>query len=59
MGSVPVSGWRKASFSSSGGDCVELAAAGAVRDSKNPAGPVLRADLHRLVAAVKSGGLTR
>jgi hypothetical protein len=59
MGSVPVSGWHTSSFSSSGGDCVELAAAGAVRDSKNPAGPVLRADLHRLVTAVKAGQLSR
>ena len=35
--------WRKSSFSQpNGGECVELAAAlDAVRDSKNPAGPVL------------------
>jgi hypothetical protein len=40
--------WRKASYSgSSGGDCVEVArdrARIAVRDSKNPDGPVLRLD---------------
>ncbi|MEU4659535.1 DUF397 domain-containing protein [Streptomyces sp. NPDC023723] len=35
--------WRKSSYSGpSGGDCVEVAASlGAVRDSKNPAGPVV------------------
>ena len=51
--------WRRSSYSSSGADCVELADGGAVRDSKNPAGPVLRVDPRRLVAAVKSGRLTR
>jgi uncharacterized protein DUF397 len=59
MGSVPVVRWRRSSFSSSGGDCVELAAVGAVRDSKDPAGPTLRADLRRLLSAIKAGGLTR
>jgi hypothetical protein len=51
--------WRKSSRSGSeGGNCVELAhTMVAVRDSKNPAGPVLRADLGALVAAVKSGRL--
>jgi hypothetical protein len=36
--------WRKSSYSSSNGQCVEIASVGteiAVRDSKNPAGPVL------------------
>ncbi|MFE9252180.1 DUF397 domain-containing protein [Streptomyces sp. NPDC007088] len=40
--------WRKSSYSSNGGDCIEVAAnlAGSrgvvpVRDSKNPSGPVL------------------
>lgn len=59
MGSVPVFGWRKSSFSSSGGDCVELTASGVIRDSKNPAGPALRADLRRLVAVIKAGKLAR
>lgn len=58
MGSVPASRWRKSSYSSNGGDCVELAA-GAVRDSKNPAGPALRADVHHLMAAIKAGVLAR
>jgi hypothetical protein len=36
--------WRKSSWSTSEANCVEVAARGAltaVRDSKNPAGPVL------------------
>jgi hypothetical protein len=37
--------WRKAQASVNNGQCVELARTGgliAIRDSKNPAGPVLR-----------------
>lgn len=35
--------WRKASRSQNGGDCVEVAhTLDALRDSKNPAGQVLR-----------------
>ena len=34
--------WRKSSYSSGqNGNCVELAYLGAMRDSKNPDGPVL------------------
>lgn len=33
--------WRKSSFSQNDGACVELGGSGGVRDSKNPAGPVL------------------
>jgi hypothetical protein len=47
--------WRTSSFTSSGADCVELSGAGRIRDSKNPAGPILRADLAALVKAVKTG----
>lgn len=57
MGSVRAFRWRRSSYSSSGADCVELAGGGAVRDSKNPAGPVLRADVTRLLAAVKADRL--
>ncbi|MFD0856580.1 DUF397 domain-containing protein [Actinomadura adrarensis] len=50
--------WRKSSHSTdNGGDCVELAAAApgivAIRDSKNPEGPVLLvtpATLHQAIA---------
>ena len=46
--------WRKAARSAAEANCVELANTGAVRDSKNPAGPVLRVDLAGFVAAVKA-----
>jgi hypothetical protein len=46
--------WRKASKSGGeGGECVELAWPGAVRDSKNPDGPVLRVSVGALVAGIK------
>jgi hypothetical protein len=49
--------WRKSTCSGTAdnSNCVELAADGAVRDSKNPAGPVLSVDVTALVAAVKAG----
>ncbi|HMH89822.1 MAG TPA: DUF397 domain-containing protein [Streptosporangiaceae bacterium] len=53
--------WRKSSYSGGQGNCVEIAPVRegtAVRDSKNPAGPVLRfpADSWRaFLGAVKSG----
>lgn len=54
------SGWRKSSYSSgNNGDCVELHPAGAVRDSKNPSGPVLGLPWAGLVAAVKADLITR
>lgn len=44
-------GWRKSSFSDVANGCVEVARTlGAVRDSKNPDGPVLRVDVRGLVA---------
>lgn len=46
--------WRKA-IRSGETNCVELANTGAVRDSKNPTGPTLAADLRILLAAVKTG----
>ena len=53
---------RKSSYSgSNSGECVELGACGQaaflVRDSKNPDGPVLRADVAALVRAVKAVSL--
>jgi hypothetical protein len=47
--------WRKSSHSGGNGACVELAHTGAVRDSKNPDGPILRVDLDSLLATVKAG----
>lgn len=48
--------WRKSSFSDSGNGCVEVARTfSAVRDSKNPDGPMLRVDVRGLVARAKAG----
>jgi hypothetical protein len=49
--------WRKSSHSGGdNGNCVELACGlDALRDSKNPAGPVLAGDVTALVAALKAG----
>ena len=44
--------WRKSSYSGDEANCVELASLGAVRDSKNPSGGVLRVDLSVLLTAV-------
>jgi hypothetical protein len=48
-------GWRKSSKSTSQTNCVELSNTGAVRDSKNPNGPILTVDLSAFLAAFKSG----
>lgn len=45
--------WRKSSFSGGTGECVEVTPR-AVRDSKNPDGPTLRADLQALVTYAKT-----
>ncbi|HVV19024.1 MAG TPA: DUF397 domain-containing protein [Pseudonocardiaceae bacterium] len=46
--------WRKSRHSSGqNGNCVELSNLGAVRDSKNPEGPILLVDVLALVTAVK------
>ncbi|MFH8519441.1 DUF397 domain-containing protein [Streptomyces gelaticus] len=57
--------WHKSSYSSNGGDCIEVAANLAalhgvvpVRDSKNPSGPVVNASaasFASFVAGVKAG----
>jgi hypothetical protein len=53
--------WRKSSFSGgNNGDCVEVAnTLDALRDSKNPDGPPLRAGLDGLLQAAKAGHLSR
>lgn len=51
--------WRKSTRSGSQSNCVEVAAYGAVRDSKNPDGPVLRVDLSVFLTVMKSGRFDR
>lgn len=46
--------WRKSRRSQDQGACVELHPVGALRDSKNPTGPTLGADLTALVRWVKA-----
>lgn len=55
-------GWRKSSFSTNGGDCVEVSPDGAnqvgMRDSKDPAGPVLtfkRSEFRAFILGAKAG----
>jgi hypothetical protein len=51
--------WRKSSLSGYT-ECVELTRSlRVVRDSKNPSGPVLTADVARLLAAIRRGDLNR
>lgn len=47
--------WRKSSRSQNTTNCVEVSNLGAVRDSKNPAGPALRVDVVNLLATAKTG----
>jgi len=56
---IPTIHWRKSSFSGGeNSDCVELAGTlDAVRDSKNPDGPILRADLSGLLTAIREDRL--
>jgi uncharacterized protein DUF397 len=52
--------WHKSSYSGQGTNCVELAAnLEEIRDSKNPAGPALRAKAAALLTAIKAGRLDR
>ncbi|HEX5405420.1 MAG TPA: DUF397 domain-containing protein [Pseudonocardiaceae bacterium] len=50
--------WRKAGRSQNTSNCVEIAhGLDQLRDSKNTTGPVLQADIRRLVADIKAGHL--
>ena len=53
--------WRKSRHSEGGGgNCVEVAhTLSAVRDSKNPHGPVLAADVRALITEIRAGRLDR
>lgn len=52
--------WRKSSRSTQGGNCVEIDGnLSAVRDSKNATGPVIRGSVPALVAAIRTGQITR
>jgi hypothetical protein len=51
--------WSKSSHSGANNDCVEVVRSlDRVRDSKNPAGPVLTVDLRRFVADLKADRFT-
>jgi len=52
--------WRKSSYTGTNGNCVELSnTLDRVRDSKNPSGPILRANLVALVRCVKGDQFDR
>ncbi|TCO65621.1 DUF397 domain-containing protein [Actinocrispum wychmicini] len=55
---LPDARWRKSSFSGgTNGNCVEVTfdCGGAIRDSKNPNGPVLCVNIARMVSMIKNG----
>lgn len=59
---LPANVWRKASFSESQSDCVEVAMTEnltAVRDSKNPTGGALVVNVAAFVSVVKAEDLGR
>jgi hypothetical protein len=52
--------WRKGRASAQEANCVEVAhTLGAVRDSKNVTGPVLRGDVSALVTAIRADRISR
>lgn len=55
MGTAPRSPrWRRSTFSSNGTDCVEVSHdLATIRDSKNPDGPTLRADLRQFLTILR------
>jgi hypothetical protein len=55
-----IQSWKKSSRSTETDNCVEVAnTLGAVRDSKNPSGPVLAVPMAGIVAEMKAGHLDR
>lgn len=65
MPTIPEDAWRKSTRSSGANNCVEIAQGAdwtAVRDSKNPAGPVLlftEGEWDAFLAGVKDGEFDR
>ena len=51
--------FKKSSFTGEQTDCVELAHAGLVRDSKDPRGPILAVPLPALLTIIKTGHIRR
>lgn len=52
--------WRKSSYSGQESHCVELSSTmDRLRDSKDPTGPMLQADVTSFVRAVKAGHFDR
>jgi len=52
-------GWRKSTHSSAANECIEVARTlDKIRDSKNPAGPILTIDLAALLTDIKAGRFT-
>jgi len=51
--------WRKTTFSETQGACIEVHPDGALRDSKNPSGPVLLLPAAGLVTFAKGVTTTR
>ena len=48
--------WQKSSYTHANGNCVELSLPrGLIRDSKDPHGPVLSADVAAFLRAIKAG----
>jgi hypothetical protein len=58
---MTITDWRTSSYSGGeNNDCVQVAnTLEALRDSKNPDGGILRADVHRMIELIRTTGITR